>query len=119
MHRKINVKYHRCPGSVQDTCPECMQSHHWTTLRQSTSASVGLNNLKTQTQICAGHQIQVTWIHRSSTCQNVGTCLKSGSCRYLKMFISLHSYQSVLIQRICISLCLIPLETVLYCNKKN
>jgi hypothetical protein len=28
MHQKIDVKYRRCPGSVQDTCPECMQSHH-------------------------------------------------------------------------------------------
>jgi hypothetical protein len=27
MCQKIDVKYHRCPGSVQDTCPECMWSH--------------------------------------------------------------------------------------------
>src|ERR1700683_5164203 len=32
MHWKIDVKYCRCPGSVQDTCPECMWSHQCFTM---------------------------------------------------------------------------------------
>ena len=63
------------------------------------SVPVGLNNIRIQTQICAGHQIQVTWIHRSSAHQNAGTCLRSGSCRYLKILTSIWNYGYVILQR--------------------
>jgi len=84
---------------------QSIKAEHECTCGWPGSVPVGLNSLRTQTQICAGCQTQVTWIHRSSTCQNAGTCPRSGSCRYFKIFISPNSYLYVLIQRNSMNIC--------------
>jgi hypothetical protein len=50
-----------------------LKAEHKCTYGWPGSVPVGLNSFRTQAQICAGHQTQVTWIHRSSACQNAGT----------------------------------------------